>query len=82
MCVVTCARKLPLVEFHQEKERRDDHAQLDRASPACLPALRERNPYPERAAKKQYVRNNRDLVVEDIRRAKFLVAALPGLGHF
>src|SRR6266571_464678 len=38
MCVVTCARKLPLVEFHQEKERRDDHAQLDRASPACLPA--------------------------------------------
>ena len=81
MGVIAGACELPLIQPHQKKKRRDDHAQLDGPTPACLPVLRERDAHPQRAAEQQNVRNDGDLVVKKIRSAKLLVAALPCFGN-
>src|SRR5438094_27724 len=77
VCIVARAFELPLIQLHQEQKRSNTCAQLDGPAPACLSLLRERDAHPQRAPKKQNVRNDGDLVVQNIRRAKLLIAAFP-----
>ena len=81
MRVISRAHGTPVVQLHQVVEDGYDHADLHRRAPGSFPLARQSNAQPQRSAEQESVRNQSDLVVENVGGAQVLIVARPGLGN-